>query len=102
MHSAKETAEGRLVRDPFQCLVSLGRRRDVRKGQRHARDHLHDEREHRCAAEDVPPAGVMRDEMFQARADQRRNPKPVIKPSPRADDYPFHSVVVIGMAMVLI
>jgi hypothetical protein len=42
--------------------------------------------------------------MFQARPDERRNSEPVIKPSPRTGQQPFHNlvVVVMGMAMVLI
>src|SRR5438874_2472928 len=102
MHSPKETAERRLVGDEFQRLVRLRRRRDIGKSQGHTRDDLHNERQQSCAAKHVPPARVVWHKMFQARPDQIRNPESIVNPSPRPDDEPFHNVLVIGMAIVLI
>src|SRR6266513_6071530 len=91
-----------MIGDEFKSLISLRGRWDVGKRQGHTRDHLHDKRQQRCAAEHVPPPCITRHEVFQARPDQIRNPKPIINPSPRPNNKPFHQMVVIGMAIVLI
>ena len=57
MQAAQETAKRRVVRDEDQRVVGLRRGRDVRKRQRHAGDHLHDEGHHawRCQRHTTSP-----------------------------------------------
>ncbi len=102
MQAAQEVAERRVVGDEHERLVGLRGGGDVGESQRHAGDHLDDERHHRRAAEDVPPARVARHEMLRGRADEIDDAQPVVDPLPGSDQEPLHRVVVIGIGPALI
>lgn len=102
MDPPQEPAKGRLIGDELQRLVRLRRGSNVGESERHTRDHLNHKGQQRGTAKYVPPARIARHEVFQAWPEQRRNPHPIIQPAPPRRDQSFHSVVVMGMAIVLI
>jgi hypothetical protein len=82
MQAAEEMPEGSLVTDKDQGVVGLRRRGDVRETESDSSDYLDDESERGGASEDIPPAGVARNQMIHRRSDEIGNPEAVIEPPP--------------------
>ena len=72
------------------------------KRQRHAGDHLDDERHQRGAAEDVPPARVVRHQVLGGGADQVDDAEPVVDPCQASSKSRFIALFVIGIGADLI
>src|SRR5207302_4775 len=104
VHAAKDSAEGRLMGDELQGVVGVGRRGNVRQGERDAGDDLEQEGKQRRAAKHVIPSRVFGHGVPEDRPQDLRDPGPVVEGPPYP---PYHThcpgpQVVMGIGLVWI